>query len=91
MPETDPYETESQTDEPGDNQYTSIESDTEYSQSETEEQDTGVIKSGKVEQSDDSENSANSETEQVKRSVEALENESDSEIEEKDHGLEKAR
>ena len=81
--ETDPYETESQTDEPGNNQYTSVENDTEYSQSETEEQDT------EIEKSDDSEDSANSETEQVKRSVEALENESDSEIEEKDCGLNK--
>ena len=29
--QTDPYETESQTDEPGNNQYTSVESDTDYS------------------------------------------------------------
>ena len=87
MSETDPYETESQTRELGNNQYTSVESDTEYSQLETEEQDTEVEKSDKVEQSDDSEDSANSETEQVKRSIEALGNESDSKIEEKDHGL----
>ena len=47
MSERDPYETASQTDECGSNQYTSVESDIDYSQSETEEQDTEVEKSAK--------------------------------------------